>query len=107
MRTRCARLCGAPELSVLGEVGAPDSLLEAGIGRVRSGDPALGLFPLLLAPEGGEVEEGVAAAQVLGAAGRCRVGVEHALAVTQESADARELGPIHRRPEVVVEVAAG
>src|ERR1700755_2347616 len=86
---------------------------------------ALGLLPLLLAPERAEVEEVVRAAELLHAAGERRVGVEDAVAVAQEAADARRLhrvlaalrrlavvvldrrhGGVERDVEVVVEVAA-
>ena len=64
-------------------------------GRVPAADgrdPALGLFPVLLAAQGGQVEQDVRGADVFGAAGEGRIGVEDVLAVAQEAAVAGHLG---------------
>src|SRR6266849_3714564 len=89
---------------------------SAGEGRVSAADrrdPALGLFPVLLAPQGGQVEEGVGVPHILGAPAVNRVGVEDLVALAQEAAVARHLaGPVAAEqaglwPVVVLGLAAG
>src|ERR1700685_4171968 len=91
-------------------------MASAGDRRVAAADgfdAALGLLPVLLAAEGGQVEQGVGAAEGVGAPAVGRVGVEDLVALTEEAAEAGEFG----RPlvaerlgdgaVVVVEQAAG
>ena len=55
-------------------------------------DAALGLLPVLLAAEGGQVEQAVGTDQDVGAATVGRVGVEDLVALADEAAEAGELG---------------
>src|SRR6266851_5314975 len=121
-----------------GQGGSGEEQRHLLLGEVRDrrtgvGGAALRLLPLLLAAQGRDVQDGVRAAELLGAAAEGGVGVEHRVAVAQEAADAGLLGrPVqdpgqagllqlglvavveHHRPdrgvdadvEVVVEVAA-
>src|SRR5258706_11986317 len=59
---------------------------EVGLRGAGVRGAALGLFPLFLAPERGEVEEVVRATQHLGAARVDGIGVEHRVAIEQEHA---------------------
>src|ERR1017187_9846332 len=61
---------------------------ERRVDGARRVDPALGLFPAFLAAQGGQVEEGVGAAEDVGTPGEGRVGVEDLLALSQEAAEA-------------------
>src|SRR5713101_5850374 len=67
------------------------SVGEVGDRSVGLGGTTLGLLPVLLPAEGGQVEEVVRAAGHLGAAGVVGVGVEEVVAVTQEAALAGSL----------------
>src|SRR5271169_2605921 len=86
---------------------------ERRVAAADRGDPALGLLPVLLAAEGGQVEEGVGVPDILGAPAVNRVGVEDLVALAQEAAVARHLaGPLAAGqaglgPVVVLGLAAG
>src|SRR5271168_3988920 len=70
-------------------------MASAGERRVAAAggfDPALGFLPVLLAAEGGQVEQGVGAAEGVGPAAVGRVGVEDLVAVPEEAAEAGEFG---------------
>src|ERR1035438_2437904 len=68
---------------------------ERRVDGARRVDPALRLFPAFLATQGGQVEEGVGAAEDVGTPGEGRVGVEDLLALSQETAEAGHLaGPV-------------
>src|ERR1700676_1695912 len=67
------------------------SAAERRVAAADRGGPSFGLFPVFLAAQGGQVEEGVGAAEDLGAPGKGRVGVEDFLALAQEAAEA---GPL-------------
>src|SRR4051794_26798794 len=103
-RTRTASPAPCAPPSPLVDVRAERASTSQSGGRVpESLQPALRLLPLLLSPEGGEVEEAVAAAdETVVATGVGGVGVEHVVPDAQEAAEA---GTLHRL--VSVDVAAG
>src|SRR5580704_19306337 len=90
-------------------------MVSAGERRVAAAvgfDPALGLLPVLLAAEGGQVEQAVGTDQDVGTATVGRVGVEDLVALPEEAAEAGELGGLlvaerlRNRAVVVIDQAA-
>jgi hypothetical protein len=65
---------------------------ERGVAAADRGHTSLGLLPVLLAAEGGQVEQAVGKDEMVGAAAVGRVGVEDLIAFAQEAAVARQFG---------------
>src|SRR5260370_30925460 len=86
---------------------------EGGVAAADGFDAAVGVLPVLLAAEGGQVEQGIGADEGVGAAAVGRVGVEDLIALPEEAAVAGEFGglPVAERlgegAVVVVDQAAG
>src|ERR1022692_3906902 len=64
--------------------GCVASVREAGVGTVRPAHPALRLLPVLHPAERGQVEQRIAAADLVGPAGKGRVGVEVVVEVASQ-----------------------